>query len=134
MTVDDIRDSFNAIAAPVMTEKQPAHAKNKPYTCNADFTTINWFGEKYQFALGMQSSVVKVLIEELESSGSGLHQSTIGNRVDSSRESFRVDAVFRGHPAYRAMIVPLGDGKYGLAVPEGKKRPAKAQNKQKTPK
>jgi hypothetical protein len=76
---------------------------------------VNWFGEEYTFALGVQSSAVKALWDEWEKSGLGLHQDTIRNSIDAERDNFRMDKVFRNHPAFGTMIHNVGDGRYKLA-------------------
>ena len=86
---------------------------SKP-THSTDFTFANWFGTEYTFALGLQSSAVKALWDEWESSGLGLHQNTIRNAVDPERDNFRMDSAFRKHPAFGTMIQRCGDGKFKL--------------------
>ncbi len=87
---------------------------------NADFTMVNWYGTEYTFALGVQSSAMRALWEELEKSGLGLHQDTIRNAIDAERDNFRMDTAFRNHPALGTMIQRCGDGKYKLARPTAK--------------
>jgi hypothetical protein len=84
---------------------------------NADFTMVNWFGTEYHFALGIQSSAVRALWKEWERSRLGLHQETIRNEIDGERDSFRMDTVFRNHPAFGTMLQRCGDGRYKLAPP-----------------
>ncbi len=98
-------------------------------THNADFTMVNWFGEEYTFALGVQSSALKSLWEEWEKTGLGLHQDTIRNSIDAERDSFRMDTAFRKHPAFGKMIQKIGDGKYKLAPPPGDRPPAPSKKK-----
>jgi hypothetical protein len=78
---------------------------------------VNWFGTEYHFALGVQSAAVRALWHEWERKGLGLHQQTIGAAVDAARDSFRMDAAFRNHPAYGTMIRRCGAGRYRLAPP-----------------
>lgn len=96
---------------------------------NADFTMVKWYGNEYQFSLGVQSAAVRALWEEWEKTGLGLHQDTIRNAIDSECESFRMDAAFRVHPAFRTMIQQCGDGKYKLAPPTNGKAEASAEGK-----
>ena len=85
---------------------------------NADFTMVVWFGTEYHFALGVQSSAVRVLWEEWERTGLGLHQNSIREKVDSERDNFRMDTVFRNHRRVRHyMIQRCGDGRYRLVDP-----------------
>jgi hypothetical protein len=90
---------------------------------------VNWFGEEYTFALGVQSSALKALWEEWEKTGLGLHQDTIRNTIDAERDSFRMDTAFRRHPAFGRMIKKIGDGKYKLAPWPGDTTPAPSKKK-----
>ncbi len=93
------------------------HLRTSKAVHNADFTMVDWFGTEYQFALGIQSSVVRALWKEWEKSGLGLHQETIREAIDSERDSFRMDTAFRNHRALGTMIQRCGDGRYRLARP-----------------
>jgi hypothetical protein len=93
-------------------------------THSTDFTTVNWFGTEYHFALGVQSAAVKALWEEWNTTGLGLHQGTICKTVDAERDTFRMDKAFRDNPAFGTMIQRIGDGKYKLVEPlEGPCKP-----------
>lgn len=110
---------------PVPTGRQPpAHAQ----THSADFTEVKWYGgEKYEFAYGAQSRVVQALWEEWEKGELGLHQDTIGQKIGSRSERFRLRDIFRVekdgkrtmHPAWGTVIVEVGKGRFRLA-PEKK--------------
>jgi hypothetical protein len=104
--------------------------QSKKPTHNADFTMVNWFGEEYTFALGLQSSALKALWEEWEKTGLGLHQDTIRNSIDAERDSFRMDTAFRKHPAFGTMIQKIGDGKYKLAPLRGRTTQAPSKKKE----
>ena len=84
---------------------------------SADFTYVRWFGVEYTFALGVQADAVRVLWEEWERTGLGLHQQTIRERIDAERDNFQIPKAFRGHPAFGMMIVSGGDGRYRLNPP-----------------
>jgi hypothetical protein len=112
-----------------MTAQQDVTSREKKATHNADFTMVNWFGEEYTFALGVQSSALKALWEEWEKTGLGLHQDTIRNSIDAERDSFRMDTAFRKHPAFGRMIKKIGDGKYKLARWPGGTTPAPSKKK-----
>jgi len=101
----------------------------KKLTHAADFTSVNWYGTEYTFALGVQSSAVKALWEEWEKSGLGLHQDTIRNSIDAERDKFRMDTTFRNHPAFGTMIQPGGDGRYKLACPDEQRKPSAPKKK-----
>jgi hypothetical protein len=91
---------------------------------NADFTMVNWFGTEYHFATGVQAGAVRALWTEWEGSGLGLHQETIRQAIDEERDHFRMDHVFRNHPALGTMIQRAGDGRYKLAPPAQSAQPA----------
>jgi hypothetical protein len=110
-------------------EPRSESPESKKATHNADFTMVNWFGEEYTFALGVQSSALKALWEEWEKTGLGLHQDTIRNSIDAERDSFRMDTAFRNHPAFGRMIKKIGDGKYKLAPWPGGTTPAPSKKK-----
>jgi hypothetical protein len=113
-----------------MTAQQDVTSREKKATHNADFTMVNWFGEEYTFALGLQSSALKALWEEWEKTGLGLHQDTIRNSIDAERDSFRMDTAFRKHPAFGTMIQKIGDGKYKLAPLRGRTTQAPSKKKE----
>jgi len=98
---------------------------NRKAIHSSDYTFVNWFGTEYTFALGVQSSAVKALLQEWERSGLGLHQDTIREAVDPERDSFRMDIAFRNHRAFGTMIQRCGDGRFKLAPPSGGATPAK---------
>jgi hypothetical protein len=102
-------------AQPLQQQKSPI-APTMP-THSSDFTSVDWFGTEYTFALGIRSSVIKVLWEEWQRSGHGLHQQTIRDLVDAERDNFRMDTAFRNHPALGSMIQKCGDGRYKLVAP-----------------
>ncbi len=113
-------------AAPMPADAEPqgvGNAGKAKTSHSADFTFVNWYGTEYTFALGVQSSAVKALWGEWESTGLGLHQDTIRNAVDPERDGFRMDKAFRNHPAFGTMIQKTGDGKYKLARPVAGKAP-----------
>lgn len=107
----------------------PDDPRRNRNTHNADFTMVVWCGVEYHFAIGVQASAVKALWEEWERSGLGLHQQTIRNAVDAERDNFRIDTVFRNHPAFKTMIQRCGDGRYKLAKPDPSANPAKPKRK-----
>lgn len=99
---------------------------------SADFTSVNWFGEKYTFAKGNQANTVKLLWHEWESGRGCLGQEAIGKKVGFEGLGFRLSHVFRTrtaqnklmpHPAWGTMIVPMGKGVYGLCAPTGSTNP-----------
>lgn len=85
---------------------------------NQDFTEVFWFGTTYSFALGVQSSVIKVLWSEWEKTGLGLNQQTIRDMIDAERDNFRMINAFRKHPAFKTMIQSDNRGQYRLTEPK----------------
>lgn len=73
-----------------------------------DFTWVMWFGTKHTFSKGNQAECVRHLWESWMLSGRqdgcGLSEKTLGVKVDSANENFRVLQVFRKHPALGTMI------------------------------
>ncbi len=92
-------------------------------THSEDFTSVNWFGRKYQFAKGQQVQAIKALWCEWEKGGHSLSEKTIGEKVESTSDSFRLTHVFRNrsgkgmHPAWGTMIVSAQKGTYKLNPP-----------------
>ncbi len=84
---------------------------------STDYTMVDWFGQRYTFALGVQSQVVKILWKEWQATGLGLHQQTIRELVDDQKDNFRMTTAFRNHPALGKMIQGRGDGRYQLCSP-----------------
>jgi hypothetical protein len=85
---------------------------------SADFTTVNWFGTKYTFDDGLQAKAVGQLWAEYEKGGLGLSEKTIGEKIGSNAENYRLANTFRGHPAWETMIVKVRQGVYRLKKPE----------------
>ncbi len=90
-----------------------------------DFTSVNWFGNRYQFSKGNQAQTVRVLWEAWEKGGHSLSQETIGEQIGSSASNFDLKKTFRirqgklhvTHPAWGTMIQPSGKGTYRLVPP-----------------
>ncbi|MHB1157675.1 MAG: hypothetical protein ACYC26_12680 [Phycisphaerales bacterium] len=110
------------------TELQPsgtitdaAGGKEKA-THSEDFTSVEWFGTRYDFAKGNQAESVRVLWTEWEKGGHSLSEKTIGEKIESSAEHFRLVHVFRSkdnkmHSAWGTMIVSSGKGVFSLNSP-----------------
>lgn len=87
-------------------------------THSADFTSVNWFGTIYRFDIGQQAKSVAALWEEWEKDHNlALHEKTIGEKIKSNNDRFRLAHVFRDHAAWGTMIVSAGDGCYRLESP-----------------
>ncbi len=111
-------EAADAIGLPntvIPPSTEPSHS--------SDFTTVNWFGERFVFAKGNQAQAVRVLWEAWEQGGHALSQETIGERIKSSAARFELRKAFRRrangktdqHPAWGTMIQPNGKGCYKLA-------------------
>jgi hypothetical protein len=88
-----------------------------------DFTQVEWYGTPYRFTL-RQAACVRVLWKEWEGTRFGLHEKTIGERIDTSNFDYRLRDTFRvkgksPHPAWGEMIVGRGGGVYGLEPSRG---------------
>jgi hypothetical protein len=82
-----------------------------------DFTSVNWFGTRYDFSKGLQARCVERLWEAWKKGGHSLSQLTLKEQVGSDNDNFRLDHVFRGHPAFDTMIKRVGKGTFKLAEP-----------------
>jgi hypothetical protein len=94
----------------------PAGESGKP-THSSDFTTCNWYGIKYRFNK-TQARVVELLWMEWEKGTPTLKDNTIGQKIGSEAERYRVQHTFREHPAFGTMIKSNNKGIYHLAPPE----------------
>ena len=88
-----------------------------------DFTSVCWYGTRYQFAKGQQAEAVKLLWTEWKKGRHSLSEQTIREKVDSSADRFRLAKVFRTrdgkpHPAFGTMIKSVSKGTFALVPPE----------------
>ena len=134
-TVADATCKSPAVAVERSTSPEP---ETPQASHSADFTSVNWFGTRYQFAPGQQAHAVEVLWSEYERGGHGLAEATIGEMIESESVHFRLAHVFRRnsrpegskdpvvtmHPAWETMIRKVGRGVYRLAEPESPQNPA----------
>ncbi len=116
--------TLEAVALPDAVEKaadEPQHSE--------DFTSVNWYGQKYQFTQG-QALCIKCLWEAYEQGTPTLREKTIGERIRSASDHFRLSHAFRittkksrsrQHPAWGNMIIRAGKGTYRLTEPKPKK-------------
>lgn len=84
------------------------------YSHSEDFTSCRWNGQLYQFRR-TQADCIAVLWKAWEAGTPCLRQLTIGERIESADDHFRLDKVFRSHPAWGVMIQSAGRGIYKLA-------------------
>lgn len=91
------------------------------YSHSDDFRSVNWFGETYHFNAS-QAACIRLLWDHFERGNLAIHQSTIGDKIGSTSECFRLKYTFRlkngsPHPAWKRMIVHAGKGSYRLQKP-----------------
>ncbi len=79
-----------------------------------DFASVFWYGQQFEFTTN-QAACVKVLWEAWENKTPTLSGPEILEQARISQE--RLDKVFRGHPAWRTMIVSTIKGRYCLEPP-----------------
>jgi hypothetical protein len=104
-------------------EPRPSHS--------VDFTGVNWFGDRYTFTKGQQARAIACLWAEFEKGELGLSQTAIGEAIETSNETYRLDQTFRQnahgkrkkpaegtmHPAWGRMIQKVAPGMYRLVKP-----------------
>jgi len=86
-----------------------------------DFTSVKWFGQHYCFTK-TQALCIRHLWTAWEKGGLGLSQATIGEKIGTASNRFRLLHVFRSkkegqHPAWGKMIRTTGKGIYALFPP-----------------
>jgi hypothetical protein len=87
-----------------------------------DFTSVNWFGTVYHFNT-TQADCIRLLWAEWERGGFGLSEMTIGDKIGSVSDRYRLAHTFRAkkggcHPAWGTMIRKAGRGVYRLYPPD----------------
>ena len=96
-------------------------------TSSDDFTSVDWYGRRYEFAKGNQAQAVRVLWKAWEDGGHSLTQETIRDRIGSAADQFQLSKTFRTrkpdggyeqHPAWGTMIQEASKGCYKLVPPE----------------
>lgn len=85
---------------------------------SSDFTSVVWYGTHYAFSKGNQAESVRLLWIAWERGTPTLSQGTIGSRIGSNAEPFRLAHVFRDHPAWGTMIRSPGKGVFELRAPD----------------
>lgn len=144
LQVEDVVTYLNSIQgeaatspAPIIVEgfaPKPAEpaATRHDARHSPDFRSVSWFGESYSFTAN-QAACVKILWEAWENETpevSGAHLLEAADVQDSTQ---RIDLVFRGNPAWGAMIVPgKTKGVYRLKEPETKPAAKKSKTHGKT--
>lgn len=87
---------------------------------SSDFSVVVWQGQQYFFNR-TQARVVELLYSESQKGTVGLHQDTIGNRLQSCNSRFRLFHVFRNkngkmHPLWNVLVVRVEPGIYSLRL------------------
>jgi len=106
-------------------DQAPDDSRRDAPTHSDDFTSVDWFGTKYTFSKGQQAESVKVLWEAWETGGHSLSEMTIGEKIASSSDRFRLAHVFRikggkvqgTHTAWGTMIQSVEKGIFALRAP-----------------
>jgi hypothetical protein len=98
-------------------------AKKKPdYTHSEDYTSVVWFGRMYNFTKTQALCIKHLWAEWGKSEGLGLSEKTIGEKIGSSADNYKLKHTFRvkrnnkscQHPAWGKMIVSCGKGMFSL--------------------
>lgn len=101
------------------TEKLLCECRNSD-----DFTSVVWYGKEYTFNK-TQALCVKYLWEQWENGTPSLSEKTIGDKIGSASENYRIISTFRingkTHPAWGVMIRTDGKGTFKLAEPHQEK-------------
>lgn len=74
-----------------------------PRSASVDFRSVYWYGDSYTFT-ATQAACVRVLWEALENGTEEIGQALV--LTEAGSECDRLSALFTGHPAWGAMIVP----------------------------
>jgi hypothetical protein len=122
----EVRNLVRRVIVTVKARLQELDGDAAP-THSADFTSVNWFGTKYQFVRGQQAESVRVLWNAWENKTPSLSEKTIGEEICSVNDRFRLEHVFnptkkktskrQPHPAWGKMIIRVGQGVYALSPP-----------------
>ena len=111
-------NAFLAISAPE-GQRTPSHSP--------DFTSVDWFGIRYEFSKGQAAETVRLLWQAWENGAHSLTLETIAAGVGSDANRFQLSKVFRSrkkeesgydrHPALGTMIQESTKGAYRLVEP-----------------
>lgn len=80
-----------------------------------DFSSIRWYGAVYHFTRN-QAAVIRILWDHWARGGLAVSSQTLRDKAGVVAE--RLDVVFRGHPAWKTIIVAATKGSYRLVKPE----------------
>ncbi len=117
-------DTLRAVVenTPAIARGLDAAAADGETSHSPDFTSVCWFGTRYEFSKGQQAAAVRALWEAWADGGHSLSGETIQEKCSSGAGlSWRLAHVFRSnskpHPAWGVMIQPAGKGCYRLVKP-----------------
>ena len=99
--------------AEVTLESDGTCAPGRPLHASNDFRSVNWNGEKFIFSPN-QAVVVRVLYENFLKGTPDVGGETLIEAADSTCKGMRY--LFRGHPAWKRLIVSRRKGAYPLSL------------------
>ncbi len=105
----------------VATKKSPAPREGRrEQTVAPDFSWLKSGAVRYEFQTPTQRFVIKALWETREKGGDGapLTIAKLAEDADSGASVFRMDQVFRKHPAFRTIVRSRGSGLWALVLDE----------------
>ncbi len=106
--------------ASALSQNGPLFTASTDRSHAEDFTSVMWYGKRYEFTPGAQAESIRALWQAFENGGHSLNQETIAAKVDSQNKKFRLRVVFRGHPALGTMIKSPRKGVFLLAAPDSR--------------
>jgi hypothetical protein len=94
-----------------------AHARTERREArhSEDYRSVNWFGVSYIFT-PLQAAIVRQLWEAAENGTPDVGGAALLENAGSDVSAKRLDLVFRGHGAWKHMIVSQQKGLYRLAA------------------
>lgn len=108
---------------------------NQDVHFSSDFSVVVLKGERYFFNR-TQARVVELLYDESQKGTVGLHQDTIGQKLQSCNNRFRLFHVFRNkngkmHPLWNVLIMRVEPGIYALQLNiDQQSKPARTPHEQ----
>jgi hypothetical protein len=105
------------------SRQEPTHGAALAVACihSDDFRSVIWCGEEYHFNAS-QAACVRILWDHYERGKLAVHQSTIGDAIGSTSDTFCLRYTFRTkkgkmHPAWGRMIELVENGCFRLSTP-----------------
>lgn len=113
-----VRQQAAHVAAPARSKEPIEDQQPAPViSMSDDFTSARWGVDTFTFGKGNQAETVRLLWNARGKGDGTLKTETIQEGIDSAADRFRMELVFRGHPAFRRMIVSPKRGVWKLAEP-----------------